>query len=452
MRSRSCTNLLLKMLLAVMLALCSVDLSAATIEIEVSSVADSGDGSLRAALELAAAMPDLPVRIHFGPSDGLFSTPQLIELASPLPAVRGEVTIDGFLRNVLWRAYGATISGADRHRIFKVTETGNLRLSGITLQHGHSDTGGAILNRGRLELEGVSLLNNGAEGNGGAIANQGELWIINSTLAWNRSRCGGGLAHLTGQARLINVTLFRNSAETAASVFSTGHLHIANSLLAGDPELSHCINTGSLSTGTTHNLIQGAHEGCGEPVLTVDPGIEDRLGYYNGPTPTLPIGGASPVVNLGLNEAAVNARGQLLRWDQRGNGDPRFAGGFTDLGAFERQGHLPTEFLVDIMEDNGLRACSMIAPADCPLRAAIELASKARSMTPILFHSAIFDTPQVLVLPELPQTGNTAILLDGEGTAGITIFVPRPVSWLTQGPVQIKIGHGTGSNDNERDH
>ncbi len=414
-------------------------------ELEVSTTGDAGPGSLRAALETAAAAPETPARIHFGPSDGLFSSPQTITLASPLPIITGQVTIDGFLRNVLWQAYGATLSAGHTHRIFEVAPSGSLRLTGITLSEAWADSGGAILNHGRLVIEGVSLFNNRAATLGGAIANHGELWLINSTLAWNEADRGGGLAHLAGEARLINVTLYQNRASAAASVWSLSDLHLANSILAGSTEVSQCFNTGPLSPDTTHNLIQGAHEGCGEPILTIDPRIEDRLGYYNGPTPTLPIGGASPVVNLGLNSAAVDDRGQPLRWDQRGNGDPRFAGGFTDLGAFERQGHLPSEWLVDTLEDTGLRACSLLGEADCPLRAALELAGAARQPTPIRFHPRLFDQPRTLLLPQLPEIGPQRIVLDGQATAGVIVIVPEPVPWATLGPVSIEVREAPAS-------
>lgn len=413
--------------------------TAAPLELEVTTLGDSGEGSLRATLEIAAATPERAVRIHFGTRDGLFSSPQTIELESQLPTIVGEVTIDGFIRNLLWRAYGATISGAHSHRIFEVAESGNLRLTGITLRHGRAEAGGAILNHGRLEVEGVSLYDNFAAAGGGAIANHGELWIINSTLAWNRAKRGGSLAHLAGNARLINATLYLNAAESGAALWSRSKLHLANSILAGDPTLAHCINDGSLSEDTTHNLIQGPHRGCGEPILTADPGIEDRLGYYNGPTPTLPTSGASPVVNMGSNAAALNARGEPLRWDQRGNGDPRFASGFTDIGAFERQGHLPTEFLVDTVEDTGLRACSRTAEAACPLRAALELAAAARHPTPIRFHPSIFDQPRTIVLARIPPLKAQPIVIDAEGSAGVTVIVPEPVEWSAVNGVQIEV-------------
>ena len=428
-----------RILLILVFCACPLHAMAAALELEVVTVSDEGEGSLRAALETAASAGERPVRIHFGPRDGLFSTPQTIQLTAPLPMIIGEVTIDGFIPNLLWRAYGATISGSDTHRIFEVAESGTLRLTGVTLRSGRAPSGGAVLNHGRLDIEGVSLLENSAASDGGAIANHGELWVINSTLAWNRSSRGGGLANLAGQARLINTTLHQNAAPQGAALWSQSQLHLAKSSLSGAPDQSQCINSGRLSEQTTHNLIQGAHTGCGEPILTIDPGLEDRLGYFNGPTPTIPVGGASPVVNLGLNAAAVDARGEPLRWDQRGNGDPRFASGHTDLGAFERQGHLPDQFVVDTIEDTGLRACSLSAAADCPLRAALELATAARQATPIRFDARIFDEPRTIILSHIPALGNQAVVLDGSGTAGVTIIVPEAHPWETRNGVRVEV-------------
>ena len=60
----------------------------------VSSYADSGPGSLRAALEQASE-PSRTYRIHLGSADGPFSVPSVIELSSPLPVIQTEVEIDG---------------------------------------------------------------------------------------------------------------------------------------------------------------------------------------------------------------------------------------------------------------------------------------------------------------------------------------------------------------------
>lgn len=387
----------------------------------VTTTADAGPGSLRFALEGSARTPGAD-RIVFGDADGPFSTPQTIELAGPLPAITGEVTIDGHIRHRLWTAYGATISGGGRQRVFQVPPGATLRLAGITIVDGRADDGGAVLNRGRLVVEGVSLLRNEAVDAGGAIANDGgEVLLINSTAADNRAARGGAVANLDGQLRVTNSTLYRNEAEEGAALYSVAGLEMANSILAGGAGIQ-CVNSGPLADGTTHNLIT-SHRGCGEPILSDDPRL-GGFGYYNGPTPVFTLEGGSPAINLGDNAAAVGEDGQLLKWDQRGNGDPRFAAGYTDLGAFEHQAQLPDEFVVDTIEDTGLRGCSIVGAADCPLRAALELAAVARQETRIRFDPTVFSGPRTLHLDRVPAGTDVPLVLDGAGTAGVTIVAP----------------------------
>jgi hypothetical protein len=407
------------------------------IDLTVTSFADAGVGSLRWALQEATQHPEQMVRIDFGDRSGLFSQPRLIELEAPLPAIIGQVEIDGFIRGLLWRAYGATISGADRHRLFEVRPGASLRLSGVTLSHGRAGSGAAVLNAGDLVIEGVSLFHHQADGQGGAVDNQGRLYLVNSTLAWNRASRGGAVAS-TGQLDVVNTTLHHNQAEYGAALWSNGELHLINSIMAGDAA-DQCFNLGDLSSQSGHNLIQGHHQGCGTAVLSEDPRLE-ALGYFNGPTPVFPIGRGSPVVNLGLNKAAVNAAGQLLEWDQRGNGDPRFAGGFTDLGAFERQGQLPERLVVDMLGDNGLRACQPgQGQPGCPLRAALELAAAARHPVPIHFDSGLFSEPRELVLEQIPAGTKLPILIDGSGAAAVRIVVPSAVPWQLVNGVELTI-------------
>jgi hypothetical protein len=408
-----------------------------TIQLSVTSLADSGPGSLRWALEEAALQAERKVRIDFGDRDGLFSQPQRIELESSLPPIVGRVEINGFIRGLLWRAYGVTISGGEQHRLFEVLPGASLRLGGITLSHGRAESGGGLLNQGELIIEGVSLFHNQASGQGGAIDNRGRLYLVNSTLAWNGAEHGGAIAS-SGSLAVVNATLYQNRAEQGAALWSSGDLHLANSILAGDGA-DECHNQGPLSAQSSHNLIHGQHHGCGRPILSEDPGLEG-LGYFNGPTQVFPVGGNSPVVNLGLNEAALNAAGQRLTWDQRGNGDPRFASGFTDLGAFERQGQLPERFIVNSLEDNGLRACHPgAARPSCPLRAALELAAAARDPTPVHFDSRVFDQPRELVLENIPPGTDVPLLIDGQGVAPVHIVLPSQVPWRLANGVEVRI-------------
>ena len=144
-----------------------------------------------------------------------------------------------------------------------------------------------------------------------------------------------------------------------------------------------------------HNLIE-THDGCGEPLLSDDPGLEP-LGYYNGPSRTHPIGSLSPALNRGAIREAVGPEATPLRWDQRGDGDPRFVSGYPDLGAFEYQ-RLP-DLTVDTLTDNGVRGCTTLGPTDCPLRAAIELANAEPRANAIRFAGTL---PSSIALPDHP--------------------------------------------------
>ena len=402
----------------------------------VTTVEDAGPGSLRSALQEASRSKQA-YKITFGANDGLFKEPRVIELSAPLPVITGEVDIDGFISGLLWKAYGVTISGAEKHRVFEVATGGNLRVSGITIRDGRADAGAAILNHGRLLAEGVTLLSNQAVDAGGAIANLGgTVFLINSTALSNRADRGGAVANLAGDIRVTNVTMDRNVAVSGSALFNMGNLTLANSILTGDGE--QCINHGLLNPDSSHNLfISGT--GCGEPIIAADPHFEE-LNYYNGPTPTIPISGVSPARNLGANAAAVDANGDPLKWDQRGNGDPRFAGGYVDIGAFEHQSQLPSEFVVDTLTDTGLRGCSSTAEADCPLRAAVELSIAGRHMVPIRFHPGVFTAPQVLHLFAIPEDKNQRqLVFDGADSGGVTIVVPQAVPWHGNNGVTIEV-------------
>lgn len=424
--------------------------SAAT-ELEITTTANAGDGSLRRALQQAQG-PGGPWRIHFGDDEGLFSEPQTIELESPLPKITGRVTIDGFIAHRLWTAYGATVSGGDVHRILEVSPSGLLHLRGVTLAGGSASRGGAVLNQGQLIVEGVTMLENRAEEEGGAIANlSGELFVINATIADSEAKRGGAIANLGGTLTLTHATLYRNNAEIGPAIYSTGTLALANSILwgiEGRPG-NQCVNTGALAHSIA-NLFIDDSENCGTPLLQSDPKI-GRFGYYNGPTPVFVIDGDSPALNLADSEAAVNHQGERLKWDQRGNGDPRFAGGYADIGAFERQSNLPEEYIVDTATDTGLRGCTATGSANCPLRAAIELALAGRKPAPIRFSPQVFSEPLTLELQELPANVERRPLeFDGDGAAPITIHVPDPdPGWTAKNGITLMFD-GEGRDDAAR--
>ena len=173
-------------------------------------------------------------------------------------------------------------------------------------------------------------------------------------------------------------------------------------------------------------------------ILSKDPQL-GTLNYYNGPTRTIPISAHSQARNLGDNAAAIDEQGNPLKWDQRGNGDPRFTRGYVDIGAFEHQSQFPDAFIVDTVEDINLRGCTRASFADCPLRSAVELSLAGRNLLPVRFDPEVFSSPQEFRLERLPEKADQPLIIDGKGTGGISITVPGPVPWQGVNGVRIEL-------------
>lgn len=384
-------------------------------DIVVNNAADSGGGSLRQAILDASAQPG-PHTIRLDPA--VFSEQKVLRLAAELPALTGELTIDGRIEGVLWRATGLQIAAEARGRIFSVAEGARVTISALTLTGGRAEDGGAILNRGNLALKESTLTGNVATRDGGAVANEeGTLTVVNSTFAENTAeRLGGGLSSRGGSVTVTSSTFSGNAAGRGGGLFSDGSLLVRNSILANSGSGGDCVGVGPLDPATTHNLIEHA-EGCGVPLSTDDPRL-GRLGQYNGPTPTLPLEGGSPALNRGDNASALDEQGRPLVWDQRGNGDPRDVAGITDLGAFESQ--YQVDLTVDSVEDADLRGCSR-APRDCSLRGAITLANASRRHDRVGFDEKVFAARTILTFREpLPEVSKP-LILEASGTARVVL-------------------------------
>jgi len=399
----------------------------------VTTAADRGEGSLRQAI-LAALALGQPAVVTFAPE--VFAEPRTITLESELPELTGRLVVDGFIDDRLWKASGVTVSGARRRRVFRVAPRADVTLRHLTVAEGRARAGGGVVNRGRLTVHGVTFEDNRAELDGGGLLNDGgSVVVVNSTFAANRAgRSGGGLANPRGHATVTNSTFADNAAPRGAGLLSAGELLLRNTILANGVEGEDCVAE-RISPGSTHNLIE-THRGCGEPASTADPRLQG-LAYFNGPTRTLALLSGSEAINLGDNASAVDASGERLVWDQRGPGDPRFVGGYTDIGAFEHQ-RLPV-LRVDTVEDNGLRGCTA-SSGDCPLRGAIELANAAPEPATITFDPRVFAEPRTLLLARPPPTVTQDLTLDAGGTGGVSVTWGRDASGLDTAPgVELRL-------------
>ncbi|WP_461481565.1 right-handed parallel beta-helix repeat-containing protein [Porticoccus sp.] len=399
---------------------------------KVWSTSDSGLGSLREAIDLANTSPGTD-QIIFEQDDGLYNEPQTIYLDSPLPEITDNLLIDGFIKEMLWKASGIALDGQNRHQILLVSPRTKLKVKHLTLQNGRSRNGAAIQNKGELVVESSTFNDNGGTENGGAIYSDGPRAIIyNSTFYENFAKdAGGALYFASGTNRLVNTTFTLNKAERGGAVFNQAALELVNSILANSSPGEDCHSEGTV-TANIQNTIE-SNTGCGQPYSSKDPRLA-KPGYYNGPVKSIPISTASAEFNWGDNEAAVDENGKPLVWDQRGNGDPRYACGITDIGAFEIQPAVNME--IDTLSDQDIRGCTS-AKNDCSLKGAIALTNYSPRYSKITFDKAVFSTPTTLYLDDSVAVSKN-LLLDASTVATVTLQSDHPSLKTVGDSVQVE--------------
>ncbi len=169
--------------------------------IPVTSLADSGAGTLRAAIAAA------------NPGDSIyFTVTGSIDLQSTLN-INEDIEIDGPGADSLTVERAA----ATPFSIVSVASGAfDVSISGMTIAHGDAGggSGGGILNGGSLTVANCTLTNNSAH-DGGAIGNSGYVLVTNCTFVNNNAHGGngGGIASLSGGATIIDSAFTGNSAD-----------------------------------------------------------------------------------------------------------------------------------------------------------------------------------------------------------------------------------------------
>ena len=317
---------------------------------------DTGDGSLRQAIEDANTAPT-DDDIVFDAE--IFANKQTITVASQLVINDGKLSINA-------PAAGVVISGGGNTRVFRVN-SGVVEMSGLIISNGNSfDSGGGIVNIGTLTLTNSTVSGNSAPYFGGGIYNDGTLTLTNSTVSGNSTQFRGGGIHNNGTLSLSNATLSGNSAQDGGGgIYNNGTLSLFNATLSGNSAQGYnggIYNDGPFNATNTLFAANGINpfRGFVDPGTTGDAnhnysfgtlaaaGLDSTLKNNGGPTLTVALLEGSPVIDQGLTT--------ILATDQRGAGYPRSFGEGVDVGAFEVQApnNAPTDIALsnDSVEEN----------------------------------------------------------------------------------------------------
>ncbi len=205
------------------------------------------------------------------------------------------------------------------------------------------NTGGGITGLGTMTLINSTVSGNSDDYSGGGISlgGFGSTTLINSTVSGNRAgREGGGIYQNQGDLTLIHCTVSDNVAEAGDALYvvrpSEYRSMFRSSLIMGD-----CVIQGELAVTSLGHNIESPGDSCGFDQSTDQVGIaEERLSLGSladngGPTMTHALVAGSLAIDVVPEEECLDADGDPLTTDQRG--EPRPAGDGCDVGAFEVQ-------------------------------------------------------------------------------------------------------------------
>ena len=226
----------------------------------VTSLSDSGSGSLRQTIASAASGDT----IEFAST----LTGDTITLTSGSITISQNLTIDGL------GASNLTVSGDNSSTVFSIAANATVSISSLTITGGKaSASGGGIINHGTLTINECTITGNTATQNGGGIYSgaNSTLAIYDSTISDNSTKfaLGGGIDN-EGTLSVSGSTISGNEAifDSGAGISNyKGTLILSNSTISGNscPGAGGGLyNSGSASAIIYYSTLSGNKASLGD--------------------------------------------------------------------------------------------------------------------------------------------------------------------------------------------
>lgn len=210
---------------------------------------------------------------------------------------------------------------------------------------------GVSAGSGTLDIRNSTISGNSALVNGGGIylssspfSPPSACYLTNSTVVLNRSDAdgngygvGGGVFFYDGLSTVLHNSLVASNVTGAVGNDAYNDVDGDSTALSGTYNLIGDAGTaGGLNDGVDGNIVGNSGIGTIDISTVLDTILTDNGGL----TLTHALVSAGPAVNSGDNSKAVDADGNPLLYDQRGDAFTRIADGRVDIGAFEVQDDL----------------------------------------------------------------------------------------------------------------
>jgi predicted outer membrane repeat protein len=317
----------------------------------VTSIADSGSGTLRDAINTASAGNTIVF------DAGLSG--QTMTLTSGQLSISKTLTIDASML-----PDGIIVSGNKNSRVLDITNGVVVKLIAMTIRDGAADVSGAATSGS------VHTFVAGTDTLGGGIRTQGTLTLTNCTLTANSATTGGGVFVQSGTFTALACTFSSNSVTSnggglasqanaivnectfagnvangshsfGGAIFSAANLTLESCTISGNGTslvgqgggiyriagtvvVSNCIVAGNAAAVAGTENLSGTMLTNGPNLFGSNPKLA-AFGNYGGRTQTMPPTFGSPAID-GCTSTSFTI-------DQRGY--PRILGMFADLGAVE---------------------------------------------------------------------------------------------------------------------